>query len=258
MASQQQLAQNSNNTASALVMTTHPDLDLNKTIRPGLDILANEIVIGLKKRTRFKANTKVYEPGLVITNADISLLDYELAKVEQCHAELGRYAFATQDAFSDVSQISNVIDRTAPESPVQKMASGVGVRLIDFYRSWTSKTCPPGEDSNTFGETVTADVSALLAIMERVNLGKLVAESKLTEMPDAFIATGGDRQGMLDLIVRKDREGKVIELAEALALHYDLDKQHAVDVFKFMIEVTVDIEVDYLRMRLAQLGHYSP
>ncbi len=239
-------------------MTTHPDLDLNKTIRPGLDILANEIVIGLKKRTRFHANNKVYEPGLVLTDPAISLLDYELAKIEQCHAELGRYAFATQDAFSDVSRINNVINRTAPDSPVQKMASGVGERLIAFYRNWTSAACPEGEDSNTFGETVTADVSALLAIMERVNLGKLVAESKLTEMPEAFADTKGDRQGMLDLIVRKDREGKVIELAEALASHYDLNKQYAVEVFQFMIDVTVDIEVDYLRMRLAQLGHYSP
>ncbi len=239
-------------------MTTHPDLDLNKTIRPGLDILANEIVIGLKKRTRFKVNKAVYQPGLVIDNPTISLLDYELAKIEQCHAELGRYAFATQDAFSDVSQIGNAINRQAPTSPVKKMASGVGPRLIDFYRDWIQRACPDGEDTNTFGETVTADVSALLAIMERVNLGKLVAESKFTEMPEAFIATKGDREGMLELIVRKDREGKVIELAEALASHYDLDKQHAIDVFKFMIEVTVDIEVDYLRMRLQQIGHYPP
>ena len=237
-------------------MTTHPDLDLNKTIRPGLDILANEIVIGLKKRTRFKVNAPVYEPGLVIGVPDISLLDYELEKIEQCHAELGRYAFATQDAFSNVGRISNVIDRSAPDGPVRKMASGAGPRIIEFYRSWINRCCPQGDDTNTFGETVTADVSALLAIMERVNLGKLVAESKFTEMPDAFIATQGDRQGMLELIVRRDREGKVIELAEALASHYDLDQQHAVEVFKFMIEVTVDIEVDYLRMRLQQTGHY--
>ena len=45
----------------------HPDLDLQGTIRPGLDILANEIVIGLKKRSRFKANAAVYRKGLVLS-----------------------------------------------------------------------------------------------------------------------------------------------------------------------------------------------
>ncbi|MEM7255843.1 MAG: hypothetical protein AAF404_00485 [Pseudomonadota bacterium] len=234
-------------------MSTHPDLDLQNTIRPGLDILANEIVIGLKKRTRFKVNAAVYRPGLVASNADCSLLDYELNKVEQCHAELGRYDFATQEAFTRVDNIDNVIKRATPHSPVHKMDSGVGPRLINFYVDWVNRACPPGDDSNTYGETVTADVSALLAIMERVNLGKTVAESKLTELPDEFIATGGDREAMLKLIVRKDREAKVIELAHALASHYDLEAAHAEAVFRFMIDVTVDIEVDYLRMRLKQI-----
>lgn len=234
-------------------MSTHPDLDLQNTIRPGLDILANEIVIGLKKRTRFKVNAPVYLPGLVASDPDCSLLDYELNKVEQCHAELGRYEFATQEAFTSISNIENVIKRAAPASPVHKMNTGVGPRLITFYIDWVNRACPGGDDSNTYGETVTADVSALLAIMERVNLGKTVAESKLTELPEQFKATGGDRDAMLKLIVRKDREEKVIELAQALASHYDLEAKHAVDVFRFMIDITVDIEVDYLRMRLTQL-----
>lgn len=232
-------------------MSTHPDLDLQKTIRPGLDILANEIVIGLKKRTRFAVNKSVYEPGLVVGAPTLSLLEYELSKIEQCHAELGRYSFAAQDAFSDISGVATVIARQAPESPLHEMASGAGERIINFYRDWITHACPQGENKNTYGETVTADVSGLLAIMERVNLGKLVAESKFLEMPDAFIATKGDREAMLEFIVRKDREHKVIELAESLAQHYDLTPEHAVEVFQFMIALTVDIEVDYLRLRIA-------
>lgn len=233
-------------------MTTHPDLDLQKTIRPGLDILANEIVIGLKKRTRFAVNRPVYEPGLLVNAPEKSLLDYELAKIEHCHAELGRYSFAAQDAFSDVTHVPTVIARQAPESPVRQMASGVGGRIVEFYLDWINRACPTGENQNTYGETVTADVSALLAIMERVNLGKLVAESKFLEMPEAFIATNGNREEMLEFIVRKDREIKVLELAESLAQHYELAPEQAVEVFQFMIAVTVDIEVDYLRLRIAE------
>ena len=231
-------------------MSIHPDLDLQGTIRPGLDILANEIIIGLKKRQRYASNPKIYQPGLVVPHPEQSLLIYELSRIEQCHAELGRYAFAAQDAYTDVSKVENVINRKAPESPVRDMASGVGQRIIEFYKGWIDKYCDTADSPETYGQTVTADVDVLLAIMERVNLGKQVAESKFVELTDDFRATGGDRDGMLKLIVRKDREQKVIELSRNLANHYELPELAAVDVFEFMIDVTVDIEVDYLRMRI--------
>lgn len=232
-------------------MSMHPDLDLQGTIRPGLDILANEIIIGLKKRSRFKTNSPVYQPGLVIPFPQQTLLHYELSRVEQCHAELGRYSFTTQDSFTDVSAVENVLDRHAPESPVRPMASGVGQRIIAFYNEWIDTYCEDAIDPKTFGETVTADVAVLLSIMERVNLGKQVAESKYMELTDEFQATGGEREAMLKLIVRKDREEKVLELSKGLAHHYELAEAAAVSMFEFMIAVTVDIEVDYLRMRLA-------
>ncbi len=231
-------------------MSLHPDLDLQGTIRPGLDILANEIVIGLKKRQRYVSNPKIYQAGLVVPHPEQSLLIYELSRIEQCHAELGRYAFAAQDAYTDVSQVDSILDRKAPESPVRDMASGVGQRIIEFYKGWIEDYCDSSDSPETYGQTVTADVDVLLAIMERVNLGKQVAESKFVELTDDFIATGGDREGMLKLIVRKDREQKVIELSRNLANHYELTEAAAVDVFEFMIDVTVDIEVDYLRMRI--------
>lgn len=232
-------------------MSMHPDLDLQGTIRPGLDILANEIIIGLKKRTRFKTNSPVYQSGLVIPFPDQTLLNYELSRVEECHAELGRYSFTTQDSYTDVSAVDNVLDRNAPESPVRPMASGVGQRIIAFYNEWIDTYCEKAIDATTFGETVTADVAVLLAIMERVNLGKQVAESKYVELTDDFHATGGDRDAMLKLIVRKDREKNVIDLSKSLARHYELAEPAAVSVFEFMIAVTVDIEIDYLHMRLA-------
>jgi len=230
--------------------TPHPNLNLAKSIRPGLDILANEIVIALKKRSRFLTNSPVYEPGLIPTHPEQSLLDYELTAVERQHAELGRYAFAEQDAFSDVSDVPLVLVREAPDNPVPIMPSRAGDRIKAFYLSWIQLACEHGTNENTFGETATSDVAVLLNIMERVNLGKLVAESKYQEMPDAFQATGGDRAQMLQYIVRKDREATVREIAVNLANQYGLPSEHVVSVFDFMIETTVDIEVDYLQQRL--------
>lgn len=59
----------------------HPHLDLAGTIRPGLDILANEIVIALKKRTRFSINEPVYKSGLVVSDPEVSLLDHVLGRL---------------------------------------------------------------------------------------------------------------------------------------------------------------------------------
>ena len=185
------------------------NLDLVQSIRPGLDILANEIIIGLKKRTRFPRNTQVYEPGLVRGQPNRTLLDYELGRMEQIHAELGRYTYADQEAYTAVNDVAPIIERTAPPSPIRTMRSGVGPKIIAYYRAWIDTGCAPGSDPDTFGETVTADVAALLAVMERVNLGKFVAESKFQERPDHFRATGGARDGLLELIVKKDREAKV-------------------------------------------------
>ena len=236
----------------------HPDLDLAGRIRPGLDILANEIVIGLKKRTRFPQNRAIYEPGLVVGDTTRSLLHYELGRIEACHAELGRYTFAVQDSFSDVSQVRPVIARQAPESPVQKMASGMGERIIAFYRAWTTKACAPGDLSDNYGETVTCDVATLLSIMERVSLGKSVAEAKFVQLTDQFMATDGDREAMLALIVRKDREAAVIDMVRALAARYELAEPLAIEAFEFMIATTIDIEVDYLRRRIASHGIRPP
>jgi len=230
----------------------HPDLDLQGRIRPGLDTLANVIVIALKTRMRFAQNLAIYQPGLVLTDPDLSLLDYELSRIEHCHAELGRYTFADQESYSDVSGVAPVINRQTPVSPVRSMSANVGSRVIEFFLQWIEQACEKGQDASTYGETVTADVDALLAIMERVNLGKLVAESKFTEATESFMDTKGDRQAMLGLIVREDREAKVFELAEMLAQHYEIDVEQTVSVFRFMVATTIDIEVDYLRLRIAE------
>jgi len=231
---------------------TKAELDLAGTIRPGLDILANEIVIALKKRTRFLQNLPVYSAGLIADKPEISLLQYELHAVECNHAELGRYQFTVQEAFSDVGDIKSVILRNSPHSVVMSVPSGAGDRILTFYKDWISKACQTGDNEDSYGETVTSDVAALLAIMERVNLGKTVAESKFRDLTDEFMETNGDREAMLSLIVRPDRMEQVLELSRKLAGHYEIPAPHIESVFEFMMSLTIDIEVDYLRTRIDQ------
>ena len=224
-------------------------LDLDRSLRPGLDLLANEIVIALKKRSRLPRNPEIYEPGLVRTAPGKTLLDHGLARIEHFHAELGRYTFASQEAFTEVSGVAPVILRDTPPSPIAPMTSGVGERVKAFYLGWVKRGVRPGSDPNTFGETVTADIEALLCILERVNLGKFVAESKLGELGDRFREAGDDAESIRALLVRKDREERVHGLARRLAEHYEFDVDQAREIFAWMIETTIDIEVDYIRMR---------
>ena len=229
----------------------HRELALDQSLRPGLDLLANEIVIALKKRTRFPRNAEIYRPGLVRTAPDRTLLDYELGRIEVLHAELGRYTFASQEAFTEVSGVEPIIVRAQPPSPIATMASGARARVKAYYLGWVERACAPGSDSNTYGETVTTDVEALLCILERVNLGKFVAESKFEELAPRFREAGDDSEAIRTLLVRKGREAQVFDLAQRLAAHYELDVDLTLDVFTWMIETTVDIEVAYIRMRCA-------
>ena len=89
-----------------------------------------------------------------------------------------------------------------------------------------------------------------MSILQRVNLGKYVAEIKFTESPESFAQPKGSAMASSELIVRRDREAEVEALAVRLGEHYDFDPQEAHNLFRWMIDITVDIEVDYIRMRL--------
>ena len=224
-------------------------LDLDGSIRPGLDILANEIVIALKKRSRFKQNLEIYRPGLVLDHPRISLLEYELARIEQIHAELGRYNYATQESFTDVNGIKLMIQRTPPDNQVQMIPSQKGDSIIRYYQDWIRQSCEPGSDSDTFGETVTADVSALQGIFERITLGKYVAEYKYQQDPESFGNCQGDPDQLRKLIVHKEREQNVLQIVEQLAEHYDFSGEQARKIFQWMIQVTVEVEIRYIQNR---------
>lgn len=226
------------------------DLDLQHTLRPGLDILANEIIISLKKRMRYKQNLPIYEPGLVKDHPDLSLLEYELARVEGLHAELGRYTYSDQESYTDVSKIPLIILRDAPPSPIHNIPTDMGKNTIDFYIQWIKKACPEGTDSDRFGESVTTDVANLLNLLERITLGKFVAESKFQKESEALKKTNGEYGAIENLIKHPEREDEVLRMVSQLARHYEFNEKDAIHVFEWLIHATVDVQVRYIQNRL--------
>jgi chorismate mutase len=227
----------------------HP-LDLEGNLRPGLDLLTHEIVISLKKRSRYRQNPEIYMPGLVLERQDISLLDYELYRLEEVHAELGRFTYADQESFTDQRGTKLVIKRQAPESPVLPVRSNLGEKVKARYLEWVCEYCPAGSDSDTYGETVTADVAALMNLFERITLGKYVAESKFEKGPERFIQTGGDSDKIKELIVHPEREARVLDTAAEVARRYEFDPEQARQIYRWVIQLTVENQVRYLRRRM--------
>jgi len=226
------------------------EMNLDGAIRPGLDILANEIIISLKKRSRYKQNLEIYRPGLVIGHDDLSLLEYELARMETLHAELGRYTYASQEAFTDVRDVPLIIRRQPPPCPIYNFATGLGPETIQFYLKWIETSCPAGSDSDTYGETVTTDVAALLNFFERINLGKYVAECKYKEAPERYRKTGGDPVKIERLLSDSKRQAKVIDMAMKTAEQYDFDAAQARHAFEWLIRITLRVETQYIKNRL--------
>ncbi|MBN1902463.1 hypothetical protein JW926_14145 [Candidatus Sumerlaeota bacterium] len=226
------------------------ELDLQNKLRPGLDILANEIIISLKKRIRYKQNLPIYESGLVKDHPELSLLEYELARVEELHAELGRYMYSDQESFTNVSGVPLIILRNAPPSPIYNIPTEMGKKTIEFYIQWIKQACPEGTDSDRFGETVTTDVANLLNLLERITLGKFVAESKFQEETEAFKNTGGEYGAIENLIRHPERENDVLRMAAQLARHYEFSEKEAIYMFQWLIDATVDVQVRYIQNRL--------
>ena len=226
-------------------------LDLRSKLRPGLDLLANEIIITLKKRTRFQINPEIYRPGLVVGHPDISLLDFELARSERFHAELGRYAYARYDSFSDVGDVPLVIKRRPPQSPAHNYPTQMGPEIRAYYVDWVHSHCEPGSDSDTWGESVSADVVVMMNLAERITMGKSVAEYKFQQDPAAYRQTAGAPDPIRDLLVNSQRESEVLELARHLARIYEFDEDQAAATFEWIIRATISVEVSYLQLRIA-------
>jgi chorismate mutase len=232
-------------------MPADMNLDLERTVRPGLDILSSEILIALKKRSRFPQNEEIYLPGLVRGEEGHSLLQYELRRTEELHAELGRYTYANQESFTEVTRAPLIILREAPPSPVIPFRSGFGDRVKAEYQGWIRRDLAPGSDSNTWGETVTADVAALMSIFERITMGKYVAECKFRENEARVRDTHGEEAALREMIVHPEREAAVIDRAKALADRYEFPSDQAEWFFRWMIDLTVELQISYLRARIS-------
>jgi chorismate mutase len=89
-----------------------------------------------------------------------------------------------------------------------------------------------------------------MSIFERITMGKYVAECKFREHEAKVRESRGDEATLRAMIVHPDREAAVIDRAKALADRYEFPSAQAEWFFRWMIDLTVELQIDYLRARL--------
>ena len=229
------------------------NLDLHD-LRTKLNQMTERIVSRMKDRSRYPLNAVVYRPDAIpIANrSGLSFLDFALEGLEHYHASLGRYRFPDQYRLTGVSP-SALVDRGSPTSPIQPVDIALKDEIVAFYYRLVRALCPEGDDATTYGETVYCDADLIVLIHERINVGRFVAEAKLQTDP-AISDVVDDRRTLAQRLIQPQREQAVIDQARGIATRYDLDPEVVERCFRWIIEKTLDVEIEYLRRKYHGTG----
>jgi len=220
-------------------------------LRIRLNQMNERIVSRLKDRSRFSLNGVIYVPDAITIEgrSGISFLDFALEGLEVYHASLGRYDYPDQyPVFSRILPKSPV-KREMPSSYISKVDINLRDELIRFYVSILSELCLPGDNSISYGETAYLDADILQHLQERINVGRYVAESKLqanTQIQNIV----ADKTLLTVQLKDAKREEDVINQAKETAFKYELNPELVGRVFRWIIDETLKVEIDYLQKKL--------
>ena len=216
-------------------------------VRIKLDQMTERITSRLKDRSRFPQNMPIYEPdGIPLKGrTGISLLQYSLEGLESYQASLGRYEYADQFPLLNAKYTFSTVTREIPTSPLQEFDFSLEDNILPFYKSTMEKYCLPENKPDTYGETAYLDADLLQMMNERINIGRYVAHIKGLNDPTLYLVNG-KRDILLPKLKDKPREEVLIEKVRSTAERYELNPNMAEDVFRWMIDRTIDVEIEYI------------
>lgn len=217
-------------------------------LRQKLDLMTERILNLFKDRLRLPLNEVIYEPdGVPIEGRPgISLFQFALEGLEAYYASLGRYNYPDQFPVLDSVLHESRVSRVVNQQPLAHARIDVGNDLCVFYVGLVSKYCRQGSDPNTYGSTAYLDARLVELIHERVNIGRYVAEAKTSKDLTIYQAVN-DPNLLLVKLKDRTREEELVAKARMLAEVNNLDPQMAEEVFRWMIDTTLFIEISYLQ-----------
>ncbi|MDE1848290.1 MAG: chorismate mutase [Candidatus Micrarchaeota archaeon] len=224
-----------------------------KEVRVKIDQVNERVISGLKDRSRFPLNQRIYLPGAVEHggNPNLSYLEFALQGLEVYHDSLGRFKFNDQYPML----IKSASDQPKIVVSDQICTSEIEVKsgLIVSYVSILPKLCKEGDNKNSYGETAYIDADLLERMHERVNIGRYVAQYKFDNNPilrDPSIDETGIRAALVDPV----RESSIIANAKETARRFDLSEDFVAEFFRMLMDKTVDVEVEYIKLLRRQMA----
>lgn len=227
---------------------TAPPLDLS-VVRLKLTKMTDRILMRLHDRAGFPLNRPVYQPGAIEipSRPGISLFDFAIEGLESYHASLGRYDFPDQFPLSEAARPGAGPRRNAPAPSTEKVEIALRADLEVFYiKEVLPRLCADQDDPNSYGETAYCDADLLELLNERINVGRDIALAKVQREPD-LLQLLADDASLAERLTDRAREENVLADAAKAAQRYDLDPALARFVFRWIIDRTLALEVEYLK-----------
>jgi chorismate mutase len=242
-------------------------IDLND-LRVRLDQITEQIISGLKDRSRFPFNECVFTEEF---SDRLTWFEYRLKKEQDLDSEFGRYQFDDQYPilFSKHQLVKPKKQREIPPSDVKPVPVNIGDKLIQFYIKMLIDLCKDGEDRSTYGETARCDANNVLLYQERVDgIGRHVAQSKIDQNP-GILELETDEE-IRNVLVIPWRERRVIRKGVRIARKYELcqprlptrlyrlivgsdtdaryvSPEFVQKFFRGLIDLTVEAEIEYVK-----------
>lgn len=218
-------------------------------VRRKLDRLNDQIIGRLQDRSRFLLNTAIYRPdGIHIEGKEgVRFLDHALAGLETYHATLGRFRFPDQYPLHPEAVTEAPVKWSFDMPAIPAVNLSIQDHVIDFYVKLLPAICESGDDTTTYGEAAYVDADIVVLIHERINMGRYVAYFKFMQDPTVLNLLAQPEQLRAALTVKK-REDEVISAAMRSAEQRGLDIHIIAKMFRWMIDETLDLEVEYLRL----------
>jgi chorismate mutase len=226
-----------------------PPLDLS-VVRLKLTKMSDRLLMRLHDRAGFPLNRAVYSPGAIEipSRPGSSLFDFAIEGLEAYHASLGRYDFPDQFPLSRAGQSgAQSPKRKAPLPSAEKVEIALRADLEAFYTGEVlPRLCDDADDPNCYGETAYCDADLLELLNERINVGRDIALAKVQREPD-LLQLLADDASLAERLTDRVREEAVLADAAIAAERYSLDPDLARFVFRWIIDRTLQLEVEYLQ-----------
>jgi chorismate mutase len=222
------------------------ELELQE-LRNKIDHLNEDIISGLKHRSRYSLNSSVFTKEFA---NNLSWFDYRLKAEQDIDSEFGRFLYPDQAPLvfnrNNLAK-SKLARKVTPLKGLKALDLDLGKQIIAEYRGVLSKICPKGDNEEEYGEVVKLDVANVLSCNERiVGLGKLVAEYKLEHEPSILNAKTDSQ--ILKFLVKPEREKEAIANGVSFAEKLNISNTKSIEEFmKELILLTRKAEIAYIR-----------